>query len=359
MEVSPLQLSAWAIPTAGLAFAIHMVRMLLFDRRLSRELIVAEPTPAERTVIGVDFVYALAGLMFAGLAALSARDGSNPRRWVNAAFWALFATSFLVGSLIGDLANGCLITAMVLIAGFGGLGRGEPVTTTLQEREASSARLGNRLFIPALTIPVVTLFGALVLAKVQIGGHPLIDPKQTTPISLGLGVIAALVVAFALLKPRPVEPLHEARRMMESVSWAALLPQTLAALGVVFVLAGVGTVIGGLATHWLPLDTRFAAVCAFTLGMALFTMIMGNAFAAFPVMATAIGPPLDRGQVRRRRGGDGGDRHAVGVLRHAADAHGRQLQPDPRRPAGAEGSKRRDQGAGADRHPTADRQHRR
>ena len=261
-------------------------------------------------MIGVDFVYALAGLMFAGLAVLSARDGSNPRRWGNAAFWALFATSFLVGSFIGDLANGCLITAMVLIAGFGGLGRGEPVTTTLQEREASSARLGNRLFIPALTIPVVTLFGALVLAKVQIGGHPLIDPKQTTPISLGLGVIAALVVAFALLKPRLVEPLHEARRMMESVSWAALLPQTLAALGVVFVLAGVGTVIGGLATHWLPLDTRFAAVCAFTLGMALFTMIMGNAFAAFPVMATAIGLPLIVGKF----GGDAAVMGAIGML---------------------------------------------
>ena len=261
-------------------------------------------------MIGVDFVYALAGLMFAGLAVLSARDGSNPRRWGNAAFWALFATSFLVGSFIGDLANGCLITAMVLIAGFGGLGRGEPVTTTLQEREASSARLGNRLFIPALTIPVVTLFGALVLAKVQIGGHPLIDPKQTTPISLGLGVIAALVVAFALLKPRLVEPLHEARRMMESVSWAALLPQTLAALGVVFLLAGVGTVIGGLATHWLPLDTRFAAVCAFTLGMALFTMIMGNAFAAFPVMATAIGLPLIVGKF----GGDAAVMGAIGML---------------------------------------------
>ena len=98
--------------------------------------------------------------------------------------------------------------------------------------------------------------------------------------------------------------------MMESVSWAALLPQTLAALGVVFLLAGGGTVIGGLATHWLPLDTRFAAVCAFTLGMALFTMIMGNAFAAFPVMATAIGLPLIVGKF----GGDAAVMGAIGML---------------------------------------------
>ena len=261
-------------------------------------------------MIGVDAVYALAGLVFAGLALLSARDRSNSKRWGNAAFWGLFALSFLAGSFIGDLANGCLILVMVLIAGLGGLGRGAGETTTTEQREASAARIGDRLFVPALTIPVVTLFGALVLAKVNLGGHPLIDPKQTTPISLGLGVIAALAVAFVMLKPKPLEPLQEARRMMESVSWAALLPQTLAALGVVFALAGVGTVIGALATHWLPLNSRFAAVCAFTLGMALFTAIMGNAFAAFPVMATAIGLPL----IVKTFGGDAAVMGAIGML---------------------------------------------
>jgi uncharacterized membrane protein len=261
-------------------------------------------------MIGIDAVYALAGLLFAGLAILSARDRSNPKRWGNTAFWGLFALSFLTGSYIGDLANGCLILAMVLIAGLGGLGRGAADSTASEAREASAARFGNRLFVPALTIPVVTLFGALVLAKVSLGGHLLIDPKQTTPISLGLGVIAALVVAFVMLKPRLAEPLQEARRMMDSVSWAALLPQTLAALGVVFALAGVGTVIGGLATHWLPLDNRFAAVCAFMVGMALFTMIMGNAFAAFPVMATAVGLPL----IVRKFGGDPAVMGAIGML---------------------------------------------
>jgi uncharacterized membrane protein len=69
-------------------------------------------------------------------------------------------------------------------------------------------------------------------------------------------------------------------------------------------------VIGGLATHWLPLDNRFAAVCAFTVGMALFTMIMGNAFAAFPVMATAVGLPL----IVRKFGGDPAVMGAIGML---------------------------------------------
>jgi uncharacterized membrane protein len=177
-------------------------------------------------------------------------------------------------------------------------------------REASAARLGNRLFIPALTIPAVTLFAALVLARVNLGGQPLIDPKQTTPIALGLGVIAALVVGFVMLRPKPTEPLQEARRLVDAVGWAALLPQTLAALGVVFALAGVGHLIGALATHWLPLDSRLAVICAFTFGMAIFTVIMGNAFAAFPVMATAIGLPL----IVRKFGGDPAVMGAIGML---------------------------------------------
>jgi uncharacterized membrane protein len=44
--------------------------------------------------------------------------------------------------------------------------------------------------------------------------------------------------------------------------------------------------------------------------MALFTMIMGNAFAAFPVMATAIGVPL----LIQTYGGDPAVIGAIGML---------------------------------------------
>ena len=66
----------------------------------------------------------------------------------------------------------------------------------------------------------------------------------------------------------------------------------LAALGAVFALAGVGDIIGGIAGAAIPEGSIFLTVVVFALGMALFTMIMGNAFAAFPVMAAAIGIPL-------------------------------------------------------------------
>ena len=79
---------------------------------------------------------------------------------------------------------------------------------------------------------------------------------------------------------------------MDSIGWAAVLPQMLASLGAVFAAAGVGTTIGALAGAIIPEGSIFLAVLLYALGMAIFTMIMGNAFAAFPVMATAIGVPL-------------------------------------------------------------------
>ncbi len=45
VEVQPLQLSVWAIPTAIAALVIHGTRLMLLDRRIRREATAAEPTP--------------------------------------------------------------------------------------------------------------------------------------------------------------------------------------------------------------------------------------------------------------------------------------------------------------------------
>ncbi|MGH6911129.1 MAG: DUF979 domain-containing protein, partial [Phenylobacterium sp.] len=234
----------------------------------------------------------LAGLMFAGFAVLSATDRNNAKRLGNAAFWGLVALSFLAGDRLGDLGNGVLVLGLAAIAGFGLLGRGAPATTSPEERRALSERFGEKLFIPALTLPLVVIFGVLVLKPLQIGGGPLLDPKQATLISLALAAVIAVAVAIILLRQPLISPLQEGRRLMDTVGWAALLPQMLAALGAVFALAGVGKVVGDLVTTWIPMDTRGAAVAVYCLGMAGFTMIMGNAFAAFPVLTAGVGLPI-------------------------------------------------------------------
>jgi uncharacterized membrane protein len=138
-------------------------------------------------------------------------------------------------------------------------------------------------------------------------------------VCLVLGVILAIAVAEWWLHPafrdgrgapEHLVPLREGRRLLDSVGWAAILPQMLASLGVVFLVSGVGTEVGRLFSQQLALDSRLAAVAAYCLGMALFTVLMGNAFAAFPVMTAAVGLPV----VVQRFGGAPAVVCAIGML---------------------------------------------
>lgn len=261
-------------------------------------------------MIKLDAVYVLAGLVFAAFAVLSALDRNNAKRIGNAVFWALVATSFLAGDRLGDLGNGILVLGLAGIAGFGLLGRGQPATTSPEERRVLADRFGEKLFVPALTLPIVVAFGVLVLKPLEFGGQPLLDPKQATLLSLALAAVIAVGVGLILLRQPLMSPLQEGRRLMDTVGWAALLPQMLAALGAVFALAGVGELIGRLVTDWIPMDARLTAVAVYCLGMAGFTIIMGNAFAAFPVMTAGIGLPI----LIKQFGGDPAVVCSIGML---------------------------------------------
>ena len=261
-------------------------------------------------MITLEHVYWIMGALSGGVAIVNLRDPGNPKRYNNAAFWGLYAVTFLIGSRIPHFASGCIVIAMVLVASIGKLGQGKGESASPEERAASAARWGNRLFIPALTVPAVTLLGTFLLKGAAFHGAPLVDQKQITQISLAIATIVALAVGMIMLRPPLSAPIHEARRLWDSVGWAAVLPQMLAALGALFAAAGVGKVVADLAGRYLPLGSPFAAVATYTIGMALFTMIMGNAFAAFPVMTAGIGLPL----IMSRFGGDVTVMAAVGML---------------------------------------------
>jgi uncharacterized membrane protein len=243
-------------------------------------------------MITMQWGYWLVGAMFAAFALLSLGDRSNRKRLGNAAFWGLMALSLVAGSRLGDFGNGLLVLGLAGLAGFGLVGKSAPPTTTEIERDHWSERLGNRLFLPALIIPATALIGTLVYNYTALGQLGLIEVKRETYIFLCLGALLALAVLYVWLRPPALAPLQEGRRLIDAIGWAAVLPQMLAALGVVFAAAGVGDVIGDGARQVIPEGSVFLTVLVFAIGMALFTMIMGNAFAAFPVMAAAIGVPL-------------------------------------------------------------------
>ena len=231
------------------------------------------------------------GAMFAAFAVLSALDRTNPKRLGTAVFWGLFATNLIAGSWLGDFANGCIVLALAALAGLKLIGRGAARPRD-DQRLALAERHGNALFLPILIVLVTAVAGTLLYLYTPLHQTGLFEKNRETFILLCAGVLIALAVIFAWLKPPPLAPLQEGRRLIDAVGWAAVLPMMLAALGVVLADAGVGRTVGGLVLTVIPQGSVLPAVIAFGLGMALLTILTGNAFAAFPVMATAIGVPL-------------------------------------------------------------------
>ncbi|MEN5032734.1 DUF979 domain-containing protein [Pseudomonas sp. Ps21-P2] len=243
-------------------------------------------------IISIQYLYWLAGVILAITAFMTATDRTNPKRWSTGLFWGLFAIAFLVGEKLPPVWVGVGVIVMAVIAGFGGVGFGQHENLNDRARRESAGRLKNKLFIPALAIPLVTVIGAVLLKNIRFGDVFLLDPANSTFVSLGIGSLVALALACWLTRDTPVQAMRESRRLTEALGWALVLPQMLAMLGLVFNDAGVGKAVAHLATAYINLDFRLVAVMVYVLGMALFTVVMGNGFAAFPVMTGGIGVPV-------------------------------------------------------------------
>ncbi|MNI09469.1 hypothetical protein D3C73_625410 [compost metagenome] len=243
-------------------------------------------------IISLEYIYYVAGIFMAVIALLTLRDKGNPRHVITAIFWGLYGVTFLFGTVISSLYMGIIVIVLALIAGFGGVRIGSYDQVDEEQRVARSKKLGNLLFLPALLIPLITLVGTVGLKNLTIGGFQLLDQKNITLVSLGVACVIALIAAIVLTKETGLRSIKESRRLLDAIGWAAVLPQMLATLGGLFAAAGVGKAVSDLVSAAIPVDNRFMVVLAYCVGMALFTMIMGNAFAAFPVMTAGIALPL-------------------------------------------------------------------
>jgi uncharacterized membrane protein len=90
----------------------------------------------------------------------------------------------------------------------------------------------------------------------------------------------------------PMTFLKDSERFLSLTGPLSMLPQLLACLGGVFSQAGVGEVVASLVEKVVPKGNVNLGIVVLAIAMALFTMIMGNAFAAITVMLVGIGGPF-------------------------------------------------------------------
>ena len=229
--------------------------------------------------ITLDHMYYLTGIVLFIFSLYTVLDKNHRAKWGTTLFWALYGVTFVGGKAVPDWLVGAMVVLMAIIASLKWIGFGAYGETTKEEKTAGAVQYGNWLFVPALVVPIVTFLIAKFTALGALVG-------------LGIGSVCGFIAALAMTRESVVVSGNEGRRLCDAIGWAVILPQFLAALGALFDKAGVGKIVSGMVAAVVPTDNVLAVVAAYCIGMALFTMIMGNAFAAFAVITTGIGIPL-------------------------------------------------------------------
>lgn len=250
--------------------------------------------------------YIMVGLFFILTMMFTLKDKNHKTKYGTALFWGILGVIFILGEAIPYVISGFLIVVIGVLAALNQINLG--TIKQLDETFASlkADKIGLKIFLPSLIIALV----ALLIA-------------QFTPISgvaaIGISSIIALIATFLITKAKPNEFIEDSNRMFQSVGATAILPQLLAALGALFTAAGVGDIISNLISSVIPEGNILIGVTAYCLGMAIFTAIMGNAFAAFSVITVGIGVPFVFAQ--------GGDPIVASALAMTAGFCGTLLTP--------------------------------
>ena len=231
--------------------------------------------------IGLNVVWVIIGLItiYAGIKNLL--DKENPSRVGTAVFWCSFGIVCGFGSWIPAKVSGVLVLIMCLPPIFKKVKIGKTDNPTKEHTEQQFKKIGMKIFVPAFSVAVCSLFFALF-------------SNMSSMVAITVGVIVAMVLlmAFDAKQNKPAVFLNDSERFLGITGPLSMLPQLLGCLGGVFTAAGVGDVIAQLVEKIVPKGNVNIGIIVYAIGMVLFTMIMGNAFAAITVMTVGIGAPF-------------------------------------------------------------------
>ena len=227
----------------------------------------------------LEIFYIMIGLYMATTMVFTLKDKNHKTRIGTALFWGIVSAIFIFGKLLPPAVVGTLIIVIAILSALKQINIGtlKQLDTTFAQLKAD--KLGLKIFIPSLAIAFV----AMAIAQFT---------KLSGTVAIGIAAVVALLLTFAFTKAKPIEYIEDTNRMFQSVGVFAILPQLLASLGALFTAAGVGDVISNIISGVIPDGNRLAGVIAYCVGMALFTAIMGNGFAAFSVITVGIGVPF-------------------------------------------------------------------
>ena len=237
--------------------------------------------PAEFNTVGLSVVWIIVGLIaiYAGIKNLL--DKENPSRIGTAVFWCSFGIVCAFGDWLPAKVSGILVIIMCMPPIFKRVKVGKVNAPEKSHTEKQYQKIGMKIFVPALTVAVFSLVFALFTNISSMIG-----------ITIGTFVAVIILMAYSPKENKPQVFMQDSERFLSLMGPLCMLPQLLGCLGGIFTQAGVGEVIANLVEKVVPKGNMNVGIIVFAIGMALFTMIMGNAFAAITVMTVGIGGPF-------------------------------------------------------------------
>ena len=248
--------------------------------------------------------YIMIGLYMGLTMVFTIKDKNHKTRIGTALFWGILSAVFMFGDYIPSQIVGALVIVIAVLSATKQINIG-----TLKQLDETFAtlkaeKLGLKIFIPSLSIAIIAM---LIASFTDFSGT----------VAIGISSTLTLVLTFVITKAKPKEFLEDS--MYQSMGSFVILPQLLASLGVLFTAAGVGDKISAIISGVIPTGNVLVGVIAYCVGMAVFTAIMGNAFAAFSVITVGVGLPFVFAQ--------GGDPVVCSVLALTAGYCGTLLTP--------------------------------
>ncbi len=233
-----------------------------------------------------EIFYSLIGVVFILVGVKALKDEGCSKKYTTAAFWFLLAFTFICGPYVPKWLVGAAILVMAVLTAIGGVVQSKNDVPDPKSVRANADKFGYKILIPALCIAVVAVVGATLGSKVPALSW------LTANNAIGLSGLVALLAAILLTGCSPKYAAIDSARLMDNVSTTGILPQLLSALGALFTAAGVGQAVSYYVSMVVPENSILIACFVYCLGMALFTMVMGNGFAAFTTILVGVGVPF-------------------------------------------------------------------
>ncbi len=214
--------------------------------------------------------YALTGILMVLTALFVIKDTKHTTRIGTACFWGILGIIFIFGKYIPSTYVGVLIIVIGVLTVTKQVNIGNLPQLSDEYRKENAKKIGSKIFIPSIILAIL----AFVIAQyTKLGGQ----------VAIGISALGGLVLTFIITKS-PVKYVGgvDSNRMIQQVGPSSILPQLLGALGTVFTAAGVGgEVISSGISSVIPKGNILFGVIAYCVGMALFTIIMGECLCCF------------------------------------------------------------------------------